>query len=188
MSRRFCWVAALVLLAGCSSSDKHPAGVPNECSRDCDPTSGGISSGTPKQDAGKTPAKESGAPMTDLGCFTDPTFGVTLCSGSLLCPGVFVASARNDLAGCGFLDLKNGVADVECLCNGEFLCPITNAANCGTLPGLLSQKSGQEICNQLATNGCFDLLTKPKGDAGACLQDCRQRCAGSPVCLSFCNC
>jgi hypothetical protein len=195
MARRFAWIAGLVwVTVGCSSSDTHPPRVLDNCSSNCDPPTSGLTSsggggakGT--TDAGSKP--DAGTTTPGFGCFKDPTSGVTLCSSSLLCQGV-VIDQTGVLQGCGFVDLgrPSGAADVECLCSGgEVLCPITTAANCPTLPGLLSQQTAVDICNQqFSSNRCIDFATLPKGDAGKCTNDCIRSCGSAPLCLSLCNC
>jgi hypothetical protein len=93
------------------------------------------------------------------------------------------------LLNCGFIDLRGvcSVADVECLCNGAFLCPITTFANCATLPGLLSQQT--DVCSQAIARGrCLDLTTVPRRDAGGCSPDCLRTCSNMPVCPTLCGC
>lgn len=193
MRRRFAYIAcfALAVAAGCSSTDSHPPAFLDDCTHDCDPPITGINgSGGVVPDAGA----DTGGSTTDqgvvvgLGCVTDPTFGVRLCTGSVLCPGVTVDRNTSILQNCGFVDLgrNTGAADVECLCNGQFLCPITTAANCATLSNLLAQQT--DVCSQLSLNRCFDLSTLPTSDAGTCSPACIQSCSNAPVCLTACGC
>lgn len=197
MSRRAAWTGGLlwVIAAGCSSADKHPPGANNDCpvGVKCDRPYGGISSS-----GGGNPNTDSGTLTTDAGttrtcgsdCVTDPTFGVALCAKSLVCPGVVVDRTNPALQNCGYVDLRGAcaVADVECLCNGAFLCPISTAANCSTLPGLLSQQT--DVCAPaMAANRCIALDTVPRLDAGRCTPLCLSTCNNNPtVCQAFCNC
>jgi hypothetical protein len=118
---------------------------------------------------------------------TDPNFGLSLCARSLVCPGVFIDRTNPALQNCGFIDLRGqcAVADVECLCNGAFLCPISTAANCSTLQGLLSQQT--DVCGPaIASNACRALNTTANRDAGRCDPDCLRSCGNAPACIGLC--
>src|ERR1041384_1964911 len=94
MSRCATWTCGLLwaIAPACSSADTHPPGANNDCpvGVKCDRPYGGISS----SGGGNPPPKDAAASQADartdagVGCITDPTFGVTLCSGSPTCTRV----------------------------------------------------------------------------------------------------
>lgn len=194
MSRHATWRVGFiwVIAAACSSKDtSHPPGILNDCSENCDkgygsPSAGG---GAPPQaaDAGSDVDSGSSTTACGIGCVTDPNFGLSLCAGSKTCPGVFIDRTNPALQNCGFVDLQGqcAVADIECLCNGAFLCPISTAANCSTLPGLLSQQT--DICGPaIASNTCRAINTSPTRDAGGCDPVCLRSCGGTAQCTILC--
>ncbi len=192
MSRHATWRAGFVwvVAAACSSTDNsHPPGILDDCSENCDKGYGSPSAGggpRPAPDAGSE--TDSGTSTVECGsdCQTDPNFGLSFCSRSLVCPGVVVDRATPSLQFCGFIHLKGGcsVVDVECLC-GAFLCPISTNASCATLPGLLSQQT--DYCSsQIAANACRPLNTTANRDAGRCDPDCIRSCGNAPACIGLC--
>jgi hypothetical protein len=194
MSRHATWRAGFVwvVVAACSSKDtSHPPGIIDDCSENCDKGYGSPSAGggapPPSSDAGNETDSGSNTVACGSDCVTDPNFGLSLCSRSLVCPGVVVDRTNPALVNCGYVDLTGqcSVADVECLCNGAFLCPISTAANCATLSGLLSQQV--DVCGPaIASNTCRALNTTPTRDGGRCDPDCLRACGNTPVCIGLC--
>jgi hypothetical protein len=129
---------------------------------------------------------------TGVSCGTDPESGVNLCLGTTECPDAKLP--LDDFPDCGFRT-TTGTYDLECVCNGNSLCPVGTASSCDDLPGLFAKKSLADICNQ---DGCTE-VTPPKAASGStpampatrsstCDPDCVADCAGSPPCVQACGC
>jgi hypothetical protein len=126
---------------------------------------------------------------TGVGCGTDPESGVKLCLGTTEC-----ADVKLDLSafpGCGFRTTK-GSYDLECVCNGQELCPVGIASSCEELEGLFAHQTLAEICNQTGDGACTE-VGKPGRAASprasdTCNRGCAAECAGSPLCMQTCGC
>lgn len=151
----------------------------------------------PLGDDGSTSSSSSATTSADTGvsCGTDPQSGVSLCLGTTECPDAKLP--LDDFPDCGFRSTK-GTYDIECVCNGNQLCPVGTAKSCGDLAGLFGKKSLADVCNQ---DGCTEVGTaQPASTATAaptaapttrsptCDPDCMSDCGGSPPCLQACGC
>jgi hypothetical protein len=157
-----------------------------------------ISTGTGTTDSsggGGTASTAAPAGTTPVGgaCGTDSQTGVTLCSQISTCPDITVD--QSSLSGCGFKIHAGAVIDLECLCNGEALCPIGVADTCAEASALLANADLFSICSETAQSRC----TAVGGEAGAapvstaqgsstCDRLCESECAGSPDCIQLCGC
>ncbi len=175
------WVGVLLapVAAGCVANPL------DEGSAD-DSTTQTTTSGTTGTPATTTP--------TGVDCGQDPTSGVTLCVGSSVCPSDEINP--DDYPGCGFRTISPSF-DLECLCDGNELCPIGIAATCGDIATLLNGRTVADICNQIGSGTCLEVgspttaTTGTGGQPGAsstCDTDCASDCANAPTCLTACGC
>ena len=126
---------------------------------------------------------------TGVGCGTDPETGVRLCLGTTECEDVMLD--LDDFPGCGFRTTK-GSYDLECVCNGQALCPVGIASSCDEIAGLFAHRSLTEICNQVGDGDCAE-VGKPAAPSAprtspTCDKVCAADCAGAPHCLKSCGC
>lgn len=159
---------------------------------------GGDDGGTGSSSSGDGSAvvlPEAGLDAAGTGCGTDPTTGITLCTGINACPGLTVD--QGVYGGCGFRMGGASAFDLECLCAGSELCPIGAATSCDTAQQLLTQEqSALVVCQQVSTGACLS----PSGSGGsgssgsssgglsAACQTCVDNCGGSPACYMSCGC
>jgi hypothetical protein len=146
-------------------------------------------------DGGSVAFKEAGADAGGTGCGTDPTSGVTLCTGINACPGLTVD--QGTFGGCGFRQGGASPYDLECLCAGGELCPIGAATSCDTAAQLLVQEqSALVVCQQVASGACLSPAAGGPGSSSgsssgglseAC-QTCVAGCGGTPACYMSCGC
>jgi hypothetical protein len=131
-------------------------------------------------------SSSSGAKDTGVGCGADPESGVTLCLGTTECPKVSLDT--DTFPDCGFRT-TTGSYDLECVCNGNQLCPVGVAASCSEIGGLFAQKSLADFCNQ---DGCKEVApsgtSKPATRSPSCDTSCADDCAGNAVCVQACGC
>lgn len=127
---------------------------------------------------------DAAVPAKGVQCGKDPSSGVTLCSGTTACDGILLDS--NALFGCGFRTVEPSF-DLECLCNGTYLCPIGVAATCDEITSVVGTKTLADICNQVSTGTCREVAATG-APASACDRNCAADCAGSAACLSACGC
>ncbi|HTQ47046.1 MAG TPA: hypothetical protein VMI75_30030 [Polyangiaceae bacterium] len=160
--------------------------------------------GTGAGDGGTTSAEADAAPVTSseagvdaggTGCGTDPTSGITLCTGLNACPGLTVDQGA--YGGCGFRQGGASAYDLECLCSGGQLCPIGAATSCQTALQLLEQEqSALVVCQQVATGGCLSPAASSSGggsgsSSGGLSEECQtcvSGCGGTPACYMSCGC
>lgn len=153
-------------------------------------------------DAGSGPKVDTGAPLpgmpTGTGCGTDPTTGVTLCTGTTECPGVVFDSTV--FPGCGFY-ISGEALDLECLC-ASYLCPVGLATTCAAAASLLQSTNEGTVCASVSTNGCSQVPTTggaggsggtagtgpADGGGSGCDHVCESMCAGEPDCIQLCGC
>ncbi len=163
---------------------------------------GGCVMPTSSPDAGAGDKIDAGAMSTSgtvsgTGCGTDPTTGVTLCTGTTECPDITIDSSV--FPQCGFY--ISGVAlDLECLC-ATYLCPMGAATTCATAASILASTNEGSVCAEVNSNGCSQ-LTGSGGAGGAggtagsggvdsgstCTMAGLSMCAGEPDCLQACGC
>jgi len=132
MMHRIAWVGGVLVVLGsgaCSSSDTHPPAASTECTTNCDhpspgPGGGGLSTGGSGGALEGGLAGSSGVTLT--GC-VKASFGIEFCASSGICPGLALNTSQLPPSEqCGFVNSGRGTADVECLCNQQFLCALTN--------------------------------------------------------------
>jgi hypothetical protein len=127
---------------------------------------------------------------TGVECGPDPTSGVTLCVGTTECPNANIDPKT--FPSCGYKTTTPSF-DLECVCNGNMLCPIGVAATCADVAPLLAKKNANDICNQAGNGTCVDVSPTPSGTGGStsstCNPGCRSDCAGSLPCIhDVCGC
>jgi hypothetical protein len=106
-------------------------------------------------------AEDSGLATPDIVCHTDPNSLIQLCTGSPACPGLFIDPVA--FASCGF---RGAGVDVECVCNGNTLCPVAVQTSCTYAASQLSLKTYDQICAPALAGGCADVNNLPRGTGG----------------------
>ena len=126
---------------------------------------------------------------TGVGCTADATTGVALCSGTTACPGVLVDTQQ--FPDCGFRTFQPSF-DLECVCYGNYLCPVGTASSCQQVSPLFTNKTIADICNEVSLGYCTQPTgTQANGTGGAsstCDQACYSSCVGAPACIVACGC
>ena len=126
---------------------------------------------------------------TGVGCAADVTTGVALCSGTNLCPNVSVDDRQ--FPNCGFRTFQPSF-DLECVCYGNYLCPIGTASSCQQVSPLFGNKTVADVCNGVSLGYCTQPTGTPtNGTGGAtstCDQSCYSSCVGAPACIVACGC
>src|SRR6185503_7363975 len=119
--------ASGLLAAACANEEQHAPFASATCRTQACSPEGTISGGSaPRGETDSGPSSEdSGTASRDIVCHTDPTSLIELCSGSMACPGLFLDPVA--FASCGF---RGPGVDVECICNGNSLCPVAVQTNC----------------------------------------------------------
>ncbi len=144
-------------------------------------TTGGTSSTAAS--AAATPDASTGG----SGCTTDPASGVTLCEQLSVCAGVDVDPGG--FPNCGFRLRGAGTIDLECLCNGESLCPIGVPTTCAEAVQLLGQAQGAlTVCQEVDQGGCLQVGGADAGTQSSCDRACESECQSDPGCVSLCGC
>jgi hypothetical protein len=123
---------------------------------------------------------------TGVGCGADPESGVRLCLGTTECPDVSLDA--DTFPNCGFRT-TSGSYDLECVCNGNELCPVGVAASCDEIGGLFAHKALADFCDR---EGCKEVApsgtSKPATRSSSCDTDCAADCAGAAACVQACGC
>ncbi len=150
-----------------------------------DPTASG---GTSTPSSSNDTATPAGA-----GCGTDSQTQITLCEQTSLCPGVVVDPGA--LPSCGFRIHPGTVIDLECLCDGDQLCPIGIPDTCDQATQLLSSQTAVVVCEQVSEGRCVQVgasdagsTPSPSAAASTCDKQCESECAGEPDCIQLCGC
>jgi hypothetical protein len=156
-------VAFGLFAAACAKEEQRPPFASATCrTQPCSPA--GTISGRPapsgEVDSG-TPSEDSGTGARDIVCHTDPTSLIELCSGSMACPGLFLDPVA--FASCGF---RGPGVDVECVCNGNSLCPVAVQTSCTYVGTQLALKTYDQICAPALAGGCIDVNNLPRGTGG----------------------
>jgi hypothetical protein len=141
-------------------------------------------------------------PASGTGCGTDPTTGITLCTGTSECPGLVVD--QSVFYNCGFY-ISGAALDLECLC-ATSLCPMGAAPSCAAAQALLASSNLNEgtVCLEVSSGGCSQIPVSGGGgtagsgaggtagsgttEAGSCDMTCESMCAGEPDCIQACGC
>ncbi len=139
------------------------------------------------QGSGASSSSGSGSSKdTGVGCGTDPESGVKLCLGTTECPDVSLDT--DAFPDCGFRT-TSGSYDLECVCNGNTLCPVGVASSCAEIGDLFAHKSLADFCNQ---SGCKEVApsgtSKPATRSPSCDASCAADCAGNAPCVQACGC
>jgi hypothetical protein len=138
-------------------------------------------------------AEEGGSGLSE--CGTDPATGVTLCLQSSACPGMTIDNGA--FPECGFHQGGASLLDIECLCNGNELCPVGVPTSCGAVQQLLTQEqSALQVCQQVSqqgAGGCISLQdagggSSTTGGLSSECQACISGCGGTPACFQSCGC
>jgi len=145
--------------------------------------------------SGATTTSSSTDTATPAGgeCGTDSQTQITLCEQTSLCPGVTVDLGA--LPSCGFRIHPGSVIDLECLCNGDQLCPIGIPDTCDQATQLLSSQTALVVCEQVSDGRCVQVgasdagsTPNPSAAASNCDKQCESECAGEPDCIQLCGC
>jgi hypothetical protein len=153
-------------------------------------TGDGTSSGTGAT-AATTATAPAGTTATGGECGTDPQTGVTLCEQISLCPSITVD--QSTLPGCGFQLHAGAVMDLECVCNGDSLCPIGVPDTCDQANALLASATLLTVCEESAESRCTSVGGTDAGqqttlNVNSCDKTCESECAGEPDCIQLCGC
>lgn len=131
-------------------------------------------------------------------CGTDPATGVVLCLQTSACPNMTLDTSA--FPECGFHQGGASAFDLECLCNGDALCPIGVPTSCDSAAQLLMQQgSALQVCQQVSTGGCVSLTvdagsssssgsSSGSGEPTTACQTCVAGCGGTPACYQSCGC
>lgn len=126
---------------------------------------------------------------TGVACVTDPATQITLCNATSLCPTVSVNTQQ--FPNCGFRTLQPSF-DLECICYGNYICPVGLANSCQGIPALFANKALADVCNQVPLGYCTQNAGIPNngtgGAASSCDQACYSGCVGAPACIVACGC
>jgi len=155
----------------------------------------GTSSST-TADGGTTSTSDASTTVaTGTNCGTDQATGVVLCLGTTACPSATIDTGA--FPSCGFRQGSSSEFDLECLCNGDALCPIGAPNSCNDVAQLLTQfQSALQVCEQVSTGACLGLDAGAGSGSGsggttglssAC-QTCVAGCGGTPSCYQACGC
>jgi hypothetical protein len=171
-------VAACLALASCGD-----LGLGTETGS----SGGGTSSGTTAASSSSGTTTSASTSTTGVSCNTDSQSGITLCEEVTACPGVDVDQGA--FAGCGFRLHGPAKLDLECLCNGESLCPIGVPATCADAQQLLNQQGGAlSVCQQVDQGSCLDVVDAGSSAPSSCDKACESQCQSDPGCISLCGC
>jgi hypothetical protein len=136
-------------------------------------------------------SSSSQSSTTDPGvdCGKDPESGVTLCLGTKECADTMLD--LDAFPGCG-LKSTHDTYDLECVCNGNALCPVGVASSCDELAGLLTHRTIADICNQAGDGACTEVgqtqATPAPTHSATCDQGCAAECEGAASCIQMCGC
>lgn len=139
------------------------------------------------QNSGSSSSSSSSSPKdTGVSCGADPDSGQTLCLGTTECPNVSLDT--DSFPDCGFRT-TSGSYDLECVCNGNTLCPVGVASSCAEIGDLFAHKSLADFCNQ---EDCKEIApsktSKPATRSPSCDTSCADDCAGNAPCVQACGC
>jgi hypothetical protein len=111
---------------------------------------------------------------------------VTLCEGVTACPGVYVTQGA--FPNCGFRLHGASALDLECLCNGEYLCPMGAPTSCAAAQQVLYQQvSSLIVCEAVDEGSCPDIIVDASSSS-SCDRACESQCQSDPGCVSLCGC
>jgi hypothetical protein len=129
------------------------------------------------------------AAPSGVSCSFDTNTGSNLCVGTTACPNVLVNTVQ--FPNCGFRTFAPSF-DLECICFGNYLCPVGTVATCQAVSTLLSTTSLTEVCNGVSLDYCKQgapsVSQGTGGATSACDQTCYSTCVGAPACIVACGC
>jgi hypothetical protein len=134
------------------------------------------------------PSEPASLADAGIGCATDSTLRITLCTGLTACPGIAVDHEL--YPDCGFRSAA-GAIDLLCVCDQTWICPMGVALSCSQAASVLSEGSEAMVCAQIADGRCTDIraTTPPSSSSDAsCDETCRASCASDRACLTACGC
>jgi uncharacterized membrane protein YgcG len=155
------------------------------------PTTGDSDGGTTgTADAATTPQ------AVGANCTQEPGTSVTLCQAVSVCPNL--AIDLDQFPSCGFR-VHSDAIDLECVCNGESLCPMGAPVTCDEAQQLLSSQTVVGVCDQVNEDRCTSVSSASGaggggggggsgGGGGTCDATCAGECGGNPTCLQQCGC
>ncbi len=152
-----------------------------------------VATGSSSQTGGtadaSTPSTSTSPQATGIACTTDTNTQVTLCAATSACPAVTVDATS--FPSCGFRTLLP-TFELDCICYGNYVCPIGTVANCADITTLLSKKTPTDVCNEVSLGLCTQGTNSPStgtgGRSSTCDQACYQSCVGAPACIVACGC
>lgn len=120
-------------------------------------------------------------------CTANAATGVTLCLGTTACPNVTVDSVQ--FPNCGFYTYVPDF-DLECVCLGNYLCPVGVVSSCDQVSALFSNNTLADICNKVSLGYCTQgtRSSTQGGTSSTCDQTCYATCVGAPACIVACGC
>jgi hypothetical protein len=140
-----------------------------------------------------TETADAAVGVQGTGCSPIQDLGINLCTSTTSCPSVIVDPEQ--FPGCGWR-IVNGVADLQCDCNG-LMCPIGTPTTCAQAASLLQNQTQLIVCQQLGEGRCVPAVAPPAasssssssgGGGGSCDQNCAADCSNNPSCLAMCGC
>jgi hypothetical protein len=115
--------------------------------------------------------------------------GVTLCLGLLSCPKVIVD--QDKFPNCGFR-FRGEIADLQCDCQGEELCPIGTPTSCAQAAQMLEAQSSLTVCSQGLEGRCASLIEQSSSSSSSsgngCDKACAADCGNDFNCRKTCGC
>jgi hypothetical protein len=131
----------------------------------------------------------SSTTATGIACNTDLATHATLCAATTACPSVSVDATL--FPNCGFRTLQ-AAFELDCVCYGNYLCPVGTVKTCLEVTTLFSSKTLASVCNEVSLGLCSQstasTTTGTGGRTSTCNQDCYSSCVGSPACIVACGC
>jgi hypothetical protein len=126
----------------------------------------------------------------NLGTNCYVSHGVTLCLGLISCPKVIVD--QDKFPNCGFR-IRGEIADLQCDCQGEELCPIGTPTSCSQAAQMLEAQSALTVCSQGLEGRCSPLVqgassTSSSGGSNGCDKACAADCGNDFNCRKTCGC
>lgn len=115
-----------------------------------------------------------------------------LCRTTTWCPSVKVDPSR--FPNCGFR-IRGSAVDLQCVCNGEWLCPMGTPSTCAQAAQLVSSQNELIVCAQISEDRCASLRTTAgsTSSSGGGTPDCDKMCLstcdpGDSGCRKLCGC
>ena len=114
------------------------------------------------------------------------TSSISLCQYISACPNL-VLNAQV-FPQCGFR-IHGSAIDPECLCDGQYLCPIGNPTTCAEAAAdATGDTTYDSVCEQSVEGHCTSLTASGTGGTPTACQTCIQNCDNVPACIDACGC